>query len=93
MPGREQPVRAEAECQRPAHRYSFANARYQQLVGQRAKLGKAVADVLPEVVEQGFIDLLDQVYASGQPYVGTEITLMLTQPSGGPTQHYFNFVY
>jgi signal transduction histidine kinase len=77
----------------PAHRYSFANARYQQLVGQRAKLGKAVADVLPEVVEQGFIDLLDQVYASGQPYVGTEITLMLTQPSGGPTQHYFNFVY
>jgi signal transduction histidine kinase len=77
----------------PEHRYSFANAQYQRLVGQRAKLGKAVVEVLPELVEQGFIDLLDQVYTSGQPYVGTEITLMLTQPGGMPTQHYFNFVY
>jgi signal transduction histidine kinase len=77
----------------PEHRYSFANAQYQQLVGQRAELGKTVAQIMPELVEQGVIDLLNQVYTSGEPYVGTEITLMLTQPGSGPTQHYFNFVY
>ncbi|HET9506094.1 MAG TPA: ATP-binding protein [Hymenobacter sp.] len=77
----------------PEHRFSFANAQYQQLVGQRAELGRTVAETMPEVGEQGFIDLLDQVYASGQPYVGTEITLMLTQPDGAFTQRYFNFVY
>jgi signal transduction histidine kinase len=77
----------------PEHRFSFANAQYQQLVGQRAELGKSVAEVMPELVEQGIISLLDQVYTSGEPFVGTEITLMLTQPNGLPTQHYFNFVY
>jgi signal transduction histidine kinase len=77
----------------PEHRYSFANAQYQELVAQRAELGKTVAEIMPELVEQGVIDLLDQVYTSGEPYVGTEITLMLTQPGSVPTQHYFNFVY
>ncbi len=77
----------------PTHRYSFANAQYQELVGQRAEIGKTVAEIMPELVEQGVIDLLDQVYASGEPYLGTEITLMLTQPGGGPVQRYFNFVY
>ncbi len=77
----------------PEHHFSFANAQYQELVGQRAELGRTVAETMPEVGEQGFIDLLDQVYASGQPYVGTEITLMLTQPDGGSRQRYFNFVY
>jgi signal transduction histidine kinase len=77
----------------PEHRYSFANAQYQQLVSQRAELGKTVAEIMPEVVEQGIINLLDQVYASGEPYLGTEITLMLAKPDRGPTQHYFNFVY
>jgi signal transduction histidine kinase len=77
----------------PEHRYSFANAQYQELVGQRAELGKTVAEIMPELVEQGIIHLLDQVYTSGEPYVGTEITLMLTQSGGMPTQHYFNFVY
>jgi signal transduction histidine kinase len=77
----------------PEHRFSFANAQYQQLVGQRAELGKTVAEVMPELVGQGVIGLLDQVYASGEPFVGTEITLMLNQPNGAPTQHYFNFVY
>jgi signal transduction histidine kinase len=77
----------------PTHRYSFANAQYQELVGQRAEVGKTVAEIMPELAEQGVIDLLDQVYTSGEPYVGTEITLMLTQPGGGPVQRYFNFVY
>lgn len=77
----------------PEHRFSFANAQYQQLVGQRAELGRTVAETMPEVSEQGFVDLLDQVYASGQPYVGTEITLMLQQPDGAFTQRYFNFIY
>ena len=77
----------------PEHRFSFANAQYQQLVSQRAELGKSVAEVMPELVEQGVISLLDKVYASGEPFVGIEITLMLTQSNGLPTQHYFNFVY
>jgi PAS domain S-box-containing protein len=77
----------------PAHHYSFANARYQQLVSQRVELGKTVLELLPELAEQGVIDLLDHVYTSGEPYVGTEIAMMLVSAGGEPLQHYFDFVY
>ena len=77
----------------PEHRLSFFNAAYQQITGGRVALGKSVAEALPETVEQGFVALLDQVYASGQPYHGTEIAIMLTQPTGSATQHYFDFTY
>ncbi|RDC58845.1 hypothetical protein [Adhaeribacter pallidiroseus] len=46
------------------HRYNFFNDSYQALSGNRTNLGRTVAEVFPEVVEQGFIALLDQVYAT-----------------------------
>jgi PAS domain S-box-containing protein len=77
----------------PAHHYSFANAQYQQLVSQRVELGKTVLELLPELAEQGFIDLLDHVYTSGEPYLGTEIAVLLASAGSAPQQHYFDFVY
>jgi len=77
----------------PEHRFTFVNDRYQGLVNHRAKLGTRVADVLPETAEQGFIDLLDRVYHTGQPYVGTEIAVLLAPPAGPPRQNYVTFTY
>ncbi|WBA43941.1 PAS domain-containing sensor histidine kinase [Hymenobacter canadensis] len=77
----------------PAHRLSFFNTAYQQLVGGRAVLGKSLGEVLPETIEQGYVALLDQVYATGQPYHGTEIAIMLAQPTGSAIQQYLNFTY
>ena len=77
----------------PEHRLSFFNDTYQHIAGGRVAMGKTVAEALPETVEQGFVALLDQVYASGQPYHGTEIAVLLAQPTGPATQHYFDFTY
>ena len=77
----------------PQHRFSFFNAAYHQLTGGRGGVGDSVAEAMPEMVEQGFVALLDQVYASGQPYHGTEIAIMFAQPTGPATQHYFDFTY
>ena len=54
----------------PEHRFTMVNEAYRALVGGRDVVGKTVAEALPEVVEQGFVTLLDRVYASGEPYVG-----------------------
>lgn len=54
----------------PTHQHSFFNDSYQLLSGQRTVLGQTVAEVFPEVVEQGFVSLLDQVYTTGQAYRG-----------------------
>ena len=61
----------------PEHRYSFLNDTFRALAGHRARLGLSTAEVFPELAGQGFIALLDQVYATGQPFVGTEVPIQL----------------
>ncbi|MDO7848089.1 PAS domain-containing protein [Hymenobacter sp. M29] len=78
----------------PRHRFSFINERYQALVDGRAQLGQPVAEVLPEVVAQGFTDLLDGVYATGQPHIGLETPLDLLHPATRqPERRYLDFMY
>jgi PAS domain S-box-containing protein len=78
----------------PEHRYSFFNELYQGFAAGRTALGQTVREVFPEVVEQGIISLLDQVYHSCQPFIGTEILLMLHEPATGQAeQHYIDFTY
>ncbi|MGI4733851.1 MAG: PAS domain-containing sensor histidine kinase [Janthinobacterium lividum] len=78
----------------PEHRFSFFNAPYQALVAGRAALDRPVAEVLTEVEEQGFIALLDQVYITGQPFIGTETPIMLQSQAAGPAkQQYLDFTY
>ena len=74
----------------PEHRYSFFNEQHQQLVAGRATLGLTAAEVLPELKEQGFIALLDQVYATGQPFSGTETAVLLQSPA---QMRYIDFIY
>ena len=78
----------------PGHVFEIANPAYLDLVGHRELLGRSVADALPEVVEQGFIDLLDQVYRTNQPYVGKDVAVDLQRTSRkSPDQRMLDFVY
>ncbi|MGI4738107.1 MAG: PAS domain-containing protein [Janthinobacterium lividum] len=78
----------------PEHRYTFFNAPYQALVAGRARVGLRVDEVLPEVVEQGFIGLLDRVYATGEAFAGTATPLMLHNEATSHTeQRYVDFTY
>ncbi len=78
----------------PHHVFELANAAYHTLVGHREILGKPVREALPEVVGQGFIDLLDRVLETGQPFVGRGIRVTLQQrPGVAPEEHYVDFVY
>ncbi len=51
----------------PDHRYAYVNDAYRALAGERDYIGRTVRKVLPEVAGQGFFELLDEVYATGQP--------------------------
>jgi PAS domain S-box-containing protein len=76
-----------------SHTFEIANGAYRSLVGNRDLIGKPVAQALPEVVAQGFIELLDSVYASGVPYVGYEVGLDIMQADGAPATCYLDFIY
>jgi PAS domain S-box-containing protein len=78
----------------PDHVFRLANAAYTKLVGGRDVIGRPVREALPEVVAQGFIDLLDRVYASGTPFLGEAVRLFLQrQPDGEAEEVVLDFIY
>lgn len=78
----------------PEHRFETVNPPYLRLIGNREVVGRTVAESLPEIAEQGFVALLDQVYGSAEPYIGTEVRVFL-QPAEGAAreERFLNFVY
>jgi PAS domain S-box-containing protein len=81
----------------PEHRFTFVNHHYVRVSGrQDAKdfIGKTVREALPEIEGQGFLELFDQVYQTGEPYEGTARKAILNRgPNGQPQETYFDFVY
>ena len=78
----------------PEHRFTMVNEAYRTLVAARDVVGQTVAEALPEVVEQGFVRLLDQVYASGEPHIGRGAPVHLQHgPDGVLTELYLDFIY
>ena len=75
------------------HVFQIANAQYLELIGNREVLGKSVRAALPELAGQGLFELLDSVYVSGEPYVGTEVEVMVDRGTGTPEKGFFNFIY
>ncbi|MBJ6111360.1 PAS domain-containing protein [Hymenobacter sp. BT523] len=78
----------------PEHRYEFVNPQYQQLFPHRELLGHSVEEVVPEVREQGIIDLLDNVYRTGETFFGKELKMQLERDASKELRDsYFNFIY
>ncbi|WP_193615663.1 ATP-binding protein [Massilia sp. YMA4] len=78
----------------PSHTFEIANDAYLQLIGRTDVVGRNVADVMPEVREQGFVALLDEVYASGEAHVGREMPIMLRRQAGGMLeQRFVSFIF
>lgn len=61
----------------PDHVFEFVNDAYVRLVGERDYLGRAVLEIMPELKGQGLIEVLDQVYLTGQRYVASARELRL----------------
>jgi signal transduction histidine kinase/ActR/RegA family two-component response regulator len=78
----------------PDHMIEFANPGYLKLVGHRSVVGRNVADALPEVVAQGYVTLLDEVYRTGRPFsaFGAKYAVQAS-PEGPIDEWYVDFVY
>src|SRR6187455_638779 len=71
----EQAPGAKAILRGPEHVFEMVNPAYLQLIGHRDVLGKPLRQALPEIVGQGFADLLDDVRLSGEAHVGKGVTV------------------
>ncbi|WP_292037611.1 hybrid sensor histidine kinase/response regulator [Massilia sp. UBA6681] len=78
----------------PDHVFEIANESYLQLIGRRKLIGMPAREALPEVADQGFFELLDQVYQSGQPFVGHAVPVRVQREASAPLEErYVDFVY
>jgi PAS domain-containing protein len=78
----------------PDHVFEFANDAYLRLVGGRDVAGKPLGVALPEIVEQGFLELLDGVLGSGLPYIGAGAKVKLQRVAEGPIEErVLDFIY
>jgi len=78
----------------PEHVFEMVNERYLQLVGNRDLVGQPVRQALPEIGGQGFFELLDGVYRSGEAFSGTDMPVMLQRHPGAPLeQRFVDLVY
>ena len=76
------------------HRFEFANAAYLQLVGHRDVLGLPVRQALPEIEGQGFYELLDNVFDTATPFIGSGLAVQLQRAPAGPLEERFvNVIY
>ncbi|WP_395740827.1 PAS domain S-box protein [Prosthecobacter sp.] len=76
----------------PEHVFELANDGYYRLVGWRKLIGLTVREALPEIEGQGFFEMLDGVYTTGETVSGTEVPVMVVQ-AGGEQLRFLNFVY
>lgn len=78
----------------PDHRFLMTNAAYRRLLGGRPLVGRTVAEAIPEVVEQGFGDVLDRVFSSGEPYFGQrEKVVFHDEGAAEPRETYLEFIF
>jgi signal transduction histidine kinase/DNA-binding response OmpR family regulator len=78
----------------PEHVFELANPFYLKMVNERPLKGLRLREAMPEVVEQGIVDLLDGVFRSGQAHLGKSLPVLLNRgPGGTPEEGFFDFVY
>ncbi|MDB5803557.1 MAG: Chemotaxis protein methyltransferase CheR [Betaproteobacteria bacterium] len=78
----------------PRHVLQFVNSNFQALLPQQAMVGRPIIEVFPGLREQGMLDALDRVRASGEPHFGRAFPSPVTDPvSGAVRMRYWDFVY
>jgi PAS domain S-box-containing protein len=76
------------------HTFEFVNDAYVRLVGERELVGKSVRQAVPEVSDQGFYEVLDRVYSTGQRFVAEQVPISLVRaPGAALEERYLDFVY
>jgi PAS domain S-box-containing protein len=74
----------------PQHVYEYVNDAYVTIAGPRDFIGRRVRDVFPDLADQMFFALLDEVYRTGKPFVAHAVPLRLT---GEDAERYIDLVY
>jgi PAS domain S-box-containing protein len=75
------------------HVFRMVNPRYQKIKPDEEMIGRSVAEVFPELKQQGLIEILDHVFRTGEPYQATDTRVFLRGDNGDLRETYWSFSY
>ena len=73
--------------------FEIANPAYEALIGHHDIIGRRLRDVLPEIADQGYFNLLDQVRETGRRFVGRGMEVQLAASGGEMHPRFVDFVF
>ena len=77
----------------PDHVYEMANEECRRMIGRGDIIGRRVVEVLPEIAEQGLLSILDEVIATGEPFVARAMPVLLRPaPDAAPVERHLTVV-
>lgn len=71
----------------PKHVFHITNKAHRQLTGHRSLIDRPVREAVPELKDQGYLDILDEVYETGQPYKGSMKLVRIRTRRNGPLEN------
>ncbi len=76
------------------HIFEFVNNAHRQLFDSESWIGRPVREAFPDIAKQGYYELLDKVYATGERYVATSALVRYRRAPGQPEEErLLDFVY
>ncbi|WP_217179251.1 PAS domain S-box protein [Gillisia limnaea] len=73
--------------------YEFVNAEYEKLVDRKITIGKTVQEHFPEMEQQGIIDILKNVFSTGELFIANEFPIeIINESTGKLVLGYYNSV-
>lgn len=72
--------------------FAIANPAYERLVGRKV-VGKTLAEAFSPKEVEYFVPYLDEVYRTGAPYIGKEVSMFLPDEHGSIGERFLNLGY
>ena len=78
----------------PDHVLRWANRVSRELMGSRAVIGLPAREIFPELVEQGFLEIIDTVYQTGESFSADNVEVLWDPAGSGEVRPgRFNIAY
>lgn len=77
----------------PEHRVEYVNAAHRRVFGSHSWVGSTIREAFPDIEGQGFFEILDNVFATGERFVADAAPVSFRQPDGVFETRYLTFVF
>ncbi|MEB2782611.1 PAS domain-containing protein [Algoriphagus sp. C2-6-M1] len=75
------------------HIFEFVNAAYEKIIDREIIIGKPARELFPEIEQQGYWQILDNVFDTGEPFLFNELPVDLKRKKDGILEkRYLNLV-